>query len=76
MKVLVYDAFPLKPEQAAKKNHTFVSLQRVLAEFDIVSLHCPLTPQTSYMINKSTLRIMKPNCIIVNTGRGALIDTK
>src|SRR5690606_8351537 len=42
---------------------------------DIVSLHCPLTPETFHLINAGTLGLMKPGVMLINTGRGALIDT-
>jgi D-lactate dehydrogenase len=53
-----------------------VSLQQLLRESDIVSLHVPLTPETHHMINAETLAIMKPGAMLINTSRGALIDTK
>lgn len=49
-------------------------LERVLREADIVSLHCPLVPQTKHLINEKTLRVMKPSAFLVNTARGAIVD--
>jgi len=46
----------------------------VLSESDIVSLHCPLTPQTEQFINQQTLAMMKPKALLINTARGGLID--
>lgn len=46
----------------------------VLSESDIVSLHCPLTPQTEQFINQQTLALMKPKALLINTARGGLID--
>ncbi|MBA1274570.1 2-hydroxyacid dehydrogenase [Stutzerimonas azotifigens] len=50
-------------------------LDRLLAENDIISLHCPLTPDTHHLINRTSLAEMKPGAMLINTGRGALIDT-
>lgn len=51
-----------------------VSLERVLRESDIVSLHCPLTPETFHLINAQTIQEMKPGAMLINTSRGALVD--
>lgn len=51
-----------------------VPLERLLVEADIVSLHCPLTPQTHHLINAATVARMKRGVMIINTGRGALLD--
>ncbi len=50
------------------------SVAALLAESDIVSLHCPLKPATRHLINAETLQQMKPGAVLVNTGRGALVD--
>ena len=50
------------------------SLEELLRESDIVTLHCPLTENTKHMINASTLSLMKPGAILINTGRGPLVD--
>ena len=55
---------------------TFLPLEELLAGSDIVSLHCPLTPATKELINKKTLSLMKKNALLINTGRGGLIDEK
>ena len=51
-----------------------VSLEELLRRSDIVSLHCPLTEDNDKMINEQTLRLMKPDALLVNTARGGLID--
>lgn len=51
-------------------------LDEVLAASDIVSLHVPLTPDTMHLINRRSLGLMKPGAMLINTGRGALIDTR
>jgi D-lactate dehydrogenase len=54
----------------------YFTLQEVLQQSDIVSLHCPLTEQTKHLINNDTLAIMKNGAMLINTSRGALVDTK
>ena len=54
----------------------YVELQRLFAEADIISLHAPLTPETRHLIDKDSVRLMKRGVMIINTGRGALVDTK
>lgn len=51
-----------------------VELQSLLASADVVSLHCPLTEGTRHLIHRETLRLMKPSAILINTGRGPLVD--
>lgn len=51
-----------------------VALDKMLSTADVVSLHCPLTDSTRHMINPATLAKMKPSAILINTGRGPLID--
>ena len=53
----------------------FVSLPELFRESDIISLHVPLTPETHHLIDAAALAQMKPGVIVINTGRGALIDT-
>lgn len=51
-----------------------VALEDVLRRSDVLSLHCPLTPQTQNLINADRLALIKPSALLINTGRGALID--
>jgi len=74
MKVLAYDLFP-DNAWATENQVQYVGLPDLYREADILTLHCPLTPENLYMINKGTLSLMKPNVMIVNTGRGKLINT-
>ena len=53
----------------------YVELDELFAASDIISLHCPLTPATHHMINAAAIDRMKPGVMLINTGRGALIDT-
>ncbi|MFC5412471.1 2-hydroxyacid dehydrogenase [Larkinella bovis] len=72
-RILAYD---LKPNLAlVKAGVRFVRLNTLLEESDIVSLHCPLTPHTEFLINNQTLQSMKPTALLINTGRGKLVDT-
>lgn len=50
------------------------SMEQLLGSADVLSLHCPLTPETHHIINAETLRMMKRSAILINTGRGPLID--
>lgn len=54
----------------------YVDLRTLLETCDVVSLHCPLTEQTKYIINSETINYLKPDSFLLNTGRGALIDTE
>lgn len=58
------------------KNFRFVSLDELLSESDIVSLHCPLTPETAGMVNEEFISKMKKNAILINTSRGGAVDEK
>ena len=53
-----------------------MSLEEIFKNCDVVSLHCPLTPSTQEMVNAERLNLMKPNAILINTGRGPLINEK
>jgi len=75
MKVLLSD--PYVDEEFAKQNGCeYVDKERLLREADVISLNCPLTKQTEYLINEETIAMMKPGVMIINTGRGKLIKTK
>lgn len=54
----------------------YVDLNTLFEKSDIISLHCPLNENTKYIINEDSINLMKNNVMIINTGRGALIDTK
>lgn len=72
-RVLAYD--PMPSAELAGFGAEAVGLDRLLAEADIVSLHCPLTPDTHHMIDGAALARMKRGVMLINTGRGALVDT-
>ncbi len=71
MKVLAYDKFP-----APIPNVTNVTLDELFKESDIISLHCPLTEESRHMINKDSIAKMKKGVAIINTSRGALINSE
>lgn len=72
--VLVYDPFLCK--SCGEQGFEQVPLKQLYEESHIISLHCPLTPETTRMINEESIDIMRNNVMIINTGRGALLDTK
>lgn len=74
MRILAYDIYPDK-QFAEEEKIRYTSLDELYRESDIISLHCPLTDQTRYMINKESIEKMKENVMIINTGRGQLIHT-
>ena len=57
-----------------ERKHDELPLDELLAQSDAVSLHLPLTPDTKGLIGPRTLRLMKPSAVLINTGRGALVD--
>lgn len=71
MNVLAYDKFP-----AQGSGLNYVSLDELFSQSDIISLHCPLTDETRYVINEKTIAEMKKGVVLVNTSRGALIDAQ
>ena len=73
--VLAYDPYPNQEfEQEGKVK--YVSLDELWEASDILSLHCPLTPDSRYMVNEEAISKMKDAVMLINTSRGALIDTK
>ena len=70
MNILVHTRTPKADEDGIR----YVSLDKLLENSDYITLHCPLNDQTKHLINKETIGKMKPNAVIVNTGRGPLIN--
>jgi D-lactate dehydrogenase len=70
-------AFDIAPSHqlAAGLGVRYASLEELFGSSDVISLHVPLTPETRHLVNARTLAQMKPGVFIINTGRGALIDT-
>ena len=75
MRVLYYSRSRAPRDVEKELNAEYVPLYVLLRESDIVSIHVPLTPETRYMIREPELRLMKPTAILVNTARGAVVDT-
>ncbi len=71
MNVLAFDKI-----ESCKTEVTYVKLEKLLSESDVISLHCPLNEETYHMINKEAIGKMKRGAILINTSRGALIDTE
>jgi len=73
MTILAYDPYP---NQAIEEmGASYVDLPTLFARSDIISLHCPLTKDTHHLINEDALMQMKPGVMLINTSRGALVDT-
>jgi len=71
--ILAYDPFPNRAIETL--GGRFVELDELLAQSDIISLHCPLNEATRHLINTDSLERMKRGAMLINTGRGALVDT-
>lgn len=71
MKILAYDKFPAKDLDVE-----YVELEELWKRSDIISFHCPLTDENRHMVNQETIALMKKGVVIINTSRGALIDSE
>jgi glycerate dehydrogenase len=70
MPVLAHNRSAIAPSSDVRP----VDMETVFRETDVVSLHCPLTPETSRLVNQERLTLMKPTAFLINTSRGALVD--
>jgi len=71
MRVIAHDAYV---EDSGDADIAMVGLETLLRESDVVTLHCPLTPETENLMNAERLALMKPTAFLVNTSRGPLVD--
>ena len=74
MRVIAYDPFVDESAATAVGIELVDSLDGLLAQADVVSLHVPLTAETRHLIDGERLRLMKPGAILINTARGGLVD--
>jgi D-lactate dehydrogenase len=74
MQVKAYDPHP-KPELIQKYEVEYLSLEELLKQSDIVSLHLPYLPATHHILNEEKFKLLKPGAILLNTSRGGLVDT-
>jgi D-lactate dehydrogenase len=75
MRILAYDAFPDR-EYEKRAGIEYVDLDTLYKNSDVISLHCPLTKETYHLIDERNIAKMKTGVMIINTGRGMLIDSK
>jgi D-3-phosphoglycerate dehydrogenase len=79
MKIIVYDilSYEMIKNEIEKLNAIYASsLEELLMNSDIITIHVPLTPQTRYMINSKTISLMRNGVYIINTSRGEIINTR
>lgn len=75
MKIVLYD--PYRDQKwASEKDFQYADLETLFKESDVISLHCILNEDTFHVINEKAISLMKNSVVLINTGRGALIDTK
>ncbi len=74
MNIVAYDPFP-NAEVAKEMGFEYAALEDVLKRADIVTIHCPYTPQTHHLINKTNIGLMKKGAYLVNTARGGIVET-
>jgi D-lactate dehydrogenase len=72
-KVIAYDLY--RNPQCEAIGVQYMELSQLFSQSDIITLHCPLTPENYHLINKEAIAQMKPHVMLINTSRGALIDT-
>lgn len=76
MKVIYYNRQRLEGEEEKALNVVYASFKTLLEESDFVSLHVPLTPQTTHLIGQKELNLMKPSAYLINSSRGPVVDEK
>lgn len=76
MRVLYHQRNQAAQETEKELNADYVSLNELLKNSDFISLHCPLTTETKYLIGEKQISMMKPNAVLINTARGPVVDEK
>lgn len=76
MAIVYHNRRRLSPEEEQQYAATYVSKEELLAQSDFVSLHVPYSTETHHLIGEKELKQMKPSAILINTGRGPLVDEK
>ncbi len=76
MKVIYFNRMPLNKAEEEELNVEYSSLEKLLKESDVISLHCPLNEESRHLLNERRLKTLKKNCILINTSRGAVVDEK
>jgi D-lactate dehydrogenase len=75
MNILAYDAFP--DENFAKEyNVTYTSLEELLKNSDVITIHVNLNPSTYHLINKENIKLIRPGAYLINTARGGIVETE
>lgn len=74
MRILAFDEYPPGAEALAGLEVEFTDVDDLFRRADVVSLHCPLTPETHHLVNAERLALMKPTAYLLNTSRGPLVD--
>lgn len=72
MRVLAHDQY--QPAETGFRSLEWCSMEEIFSRSDVVSLHCPLLPETAGMVNRDTLAQMRPNAFLINTSRGRLVN--
>lgn len=74
-KLCAVDPYP-NEELAAETGISYVSLETLCRESDVIAIHCPLTPETTHLFNEQTFQLMKPGVLFINTARGGIVNTE
>lgn len=74
MKVVAYDPFP-KPDLEKTCSMKYVTLEELLAQSDAITMHAPYMPSTHHLLNSTNMKLIKRGAVLINTARGALIET-
>ena len=72
MKVLAFDPYPDKSLEGV----TYCAFEELCKQSDIISLHCPLTPESEHLVDRESIGLMKQGVVLVNTSRGGLVDSQ